>query len=96
MNARIGIGVICGGLLPDDYRLPLDSQIVCVNATHRGKSYARNEALRQLQGCEHIFLFDDDCYPVLDGWADYLIDQDVQYMVLPDLQRSELVRSKGE
>jgi len=33
-----------------------------------GIAVAKNKCLELLEGCEHIFLFDDDCYPVADGW----------------------------
>jgi hypothetical protein len=33
-----------------------------------GIAKAKNECLRQLDDCEHIFLFDDDTYPKKDDW----------------------------
>lgn len=37
----------------------------------RGVSAVKNECLRVLKDCDHIFLFDDDCYPIKDGWVDF-------------------------
>lgn len=33
-----------------------------------GIARAKNKCLELLADCEHIFLFDDDCYPIVDGW----------------------------
>lgn len=41
----------------------------------KGIAYRKNECLRALQHCDHIFLFDDDCWPIKDGWVDYHIIQ---------------------
>lgn len=43
------------------------------DATHRfdanvGIARAKNRCLELLQDCEHIFLFDDDAYPIADDW----------------------------
>jgi GT2 family glycosyltransferase len=36
-------------------------------------AHAKNECLRHLRDCDYIFLFDDDCFPIKDGWVDYFI-----------------------
>ncbi|WP_320065619.1 glycosyltransferase family 2 protein [Micromonospora sp. RTGN7] len=38
--------------------------------TNAGIARAKNKCLELLieQGCEQLFLFDDDCWPVVDGW----------------------------
>lgn len=33
-----------------------------------GPAVAKNKCLDLLKECEHIFLFDDDCYPIRDKW----------------------------
>lgn len=33
-----------------------------------GIARAKNKCLELLDDCEHIFLFDDDCYPIADDW----------------------------
>lgn len=40
----------------------------------KGIAYRKNECLRNLYDCEHIFLFDDDCHPIKDGWAEFYIE----------------------
>lgn len=49
------------------------SVIPCPDATHRfevnkGAATAKNKCFELLQDCEHIFLFDDDTYPIVKGW----------------------------
>lgn len=40
----------------------------------KGVAKAKNECLKQLQHCDHIFLFDDDTFPIQHGWADFFIN----------------------
>lgn len=44
------------------------------DSDRRGVAYRKNECLRALKDCYHIFLFDDDCYPINDGWVEFFID----------------------
>ena len=49
------------------------SDIPCEKATYRfdenvGIAAAKNKCLELLSDCDHIFLFDDDCYPKLTFW----------------------------
>jgi len=37
----------------------------------RGVAFRKNECLRSLKNCDYIFLFDDDCYPIKDGWVEF-------------------------
>ena len=44
-------------------------------APHRiGISGTKNVCLWELQDCDHVFLFDDDCWPVSPDWADQWVD----------------------
>lgn len=36
--------------------------------TNAGIAKAKNKCLELLDDCEHIFLFDDDCYPIVTEW----------------------------
>lgn len=40
----------------------------------RGIAYRKNECLRALKYCDYIFLFDDDCFPIKEGWAEFFIE----------------------
>jgi hypothetical protein len=44
------------------------------DADLRGVAKRKNECLANLQDCDYIFLFDDDCYPMKKGWDKLLID----------------------
>lgn len=39
----------------------------------KGVAFRKNECLRALKDCDYVFLFDDDCYPIKDGWMDIFI-----------------------
>ena len=39
-----------------------------------GVAKAKNECLRKLQDCDYVFLFDDDCFPIVENWAQFFID----------------------
>jgi hypothetical protein len=44
-----------------DFALIDDDQYLGIAAT-------KNKLLSKLDQCDHIFLFDDDCYPITDDW----------------------------
>lgn len=46
------------------------SLVVIESPERLGIAKAKNRCLQALEGCEILFLFDDDCYPVKDGWAE--------------------------
>lgn len=45
------------------------------NATRLGVARSKNRCLAHLAGCEHVFLFDDDAFPIASGWAEFYIGQ---------------------
>jgi glycosyltransferase involved in cell wall biosynthesis len=54
------------------------SKIPVPHATFRfdvnqGSPIAKNKCLELLEGCDHIFLFDDDTYPIKSGWEQLYI-----------------------
>jgi hypothetical protein len=40
----------------------------------RGIAYRKNNNLMALRKCDYIFLFDDDCFPIKEGWAELFIN----------------------
>lgn len=40
----------------------------------KGVRKAKNQLLHELRDCDHIFLFDDDCYPIKPGWVDFCVN----------------------
>lgn len=95
--SKFGVGVITVGKRPiKDYLLPDDCEFVVVTDTdRRGPAWARNQCLQQLDHCEHIFLFDDDCWPVMRGWAEYWSEScegsDLGYSAMPESFKSDLM-----
>ena len=47
----------------------------------QGVAARKNECLRALQDCDHIFLFDDDCYPIKKGWEEFFIKSEQQHLL---------------
>lgn len=41
----------------------------------QGVAKRKNECLRELKDCDYIFLFDDDCYPIKEGWERAIIEK---------------------
>lgn len=52
----------------EDYVMRADDRIVYRFNSNVGIARAKNKCFELLDDCEHIFLFDDDCYPVVSGW----------------------------
>jgi GT2 family glycosyltransferase len=50
----------------------------------RGVAFRKNECLRSLKNCDNIFLFDDDCYPIKDGWIDFCINEGSEHLLFMD------------
>ncbi len=59
---------------PKDYKLHVAKDIPNV-------SQAKNECLKALQDCYHIFLFDDDCFPIADNWTDPFIMSNLNHLL---------------
>ena len=61
------------------------SPVPFVGASYRfnvnqGAPTAKNKCLELLEGCEHIFLFDDDCHPVVKGWELPYIEAEAEHL----------------
>ena len=40
----------------------------------KGIAYGKNKCIDTLKDFDYIFLFDDDCYPIKDGWIEFMIE----------------------
>jgi hypothetical protein len=60
----------------------------------KGIAAAKNECLRRLKDCDHIFLFDDDCFPIANGWESLFIEASnkTQYHHFNYLCRTQSIR----
>ena len=47
---------------------------------NQGAPIAKNKCLELLDDCEHIFLFDDDTYPIKEGWEQEYIDAGIPHL----------------
>lgn len=83
MNYSIGIGVTTTPNRSDYFKECLknihqysDSAKLYVHNDRDGKgvAYSKNMCLYNLQDCDFIFLFDDDCYPIKHNWIEYMIE----------------------
>jgi hypothetical protein len=100
-TGKIGIGVITMGVREINknlYERSDPNALIRIETDHErvGPARTRNKCMKYLmdQGCEHIFMFDDDCYPMMKGWEDYFINAakrgGVHFMGLPHAFESKL------
>jgi glycosyltransferase involved in cell wall biosynthesis len=40
----------------------------------KGVAGNKNQCLNALRDCDYLFLFDDDCFPIQQGWCEFLIN----------------------
>jgi len=104
---KIGVGIITMGVRkihPNIKEKSRQDNLVHVEVdTQRvGPAITRNRCLKYLmdQGCDHLFMFDDDCYPMMLGWEEYFIntakEHNVHFLGLPNPFGSFLLSLKGE
>lgn len=103
---KIGIGITTMGKRVIRNSRYMDSGLdvnrdvyhIYVDEKREGPAAAKNETMKALydEGCTHMFLFDDDCYPVMDGWVNYVItnaqQHRLEYVGLPESFKSTPVR----
>ena len=56
---------------PEDVKVHIE---IDKKEDRKGIAFRKNNCLRALKDCDYIFLFDDDCFPIADGWIDYFIN----------------------
>ncbi|EIC82164.1 galactosyltransferase-related protein [Serratia sp. M24T3] len=88
---KIGVGVITMGMRtinPKMFANTACEVFIYTDKDKKGPGAARNEVLKHFSGYDHVFIFDDDCYPTAKGWEKYFIDcainHDIHYMALPE------------
>lgn len=100
---KIGVGVITMGLReinPKLFEKTAHEIFVYTDTERLGPGHARNQVLAHFDGFDHVFIFDDDCYPTRCGWEDYFIQEaqryGIHYMALPDIFGGELAGHNEE
>ena len=58
----------------------------------KGIAYGSNMCLHNLKDCEHIFLFNDDCFPIADGWAEYFINSKLNHSLYMNGEYSPILQ----
>jgi hypothetical protein len=61
---------------PTSYHLHIHEDV-----SYKGVAYSKNQNLKTLADCDYIFLFDDDCYPIKEGWAEYFINSNEHHLL---------------
>jgi hypothetical protein len=90
MQQKVGVGVVTTNYRPQIFQESIiktinnsiseqyDVKFSIVNASVGDSmlsvAQAKNKNLYELQGCDYIFLFDDDCYPYNLGYINYFIN----------------------
>lgn len=75
---------------PNNYHLHIHT-----DEHYRGVAYSKNQNLKALKDNDFIFLFDDDCYPIKNGWAEYCISSNENHLLY--LQPTHgILAKKGE
>ena len=100
---KVGVGVITMGLRDLNPKMKENtSHEVFVYTDHdrKGPGHARNQVLKHFDGYDHVFIFDDDCYPTMKGWEEHFIaagqEQNIHYMALPEGFKGRYVGSHCE
>lgn len=64
-----------------------------------GIAKRKNECIKELQDCEHIVLFDDDCFPIKDGWVDLIVEshtKEPHLLYLKETSSIKKIKSKSK
>ena len=61
-----------------------------------GIAKAKNKCLELLDDCDYLFLFDDDCFPVKEGWAEAYINTGLHHASFNFVWRGDGMRVVGD
>ena len=61
---------------PTNYHLHIHEDV-----NYKGVAFSKNQNLKTLADCDYIFLFDDDCYPIKEGWDEYFINTNEHHLL---------------
>lgn len=59
---------------------------------YKGVAYSKNQNLKTLKDCDYIFLFDDDCFPIIRGWENYFINSKEHHLLYLQPQHNIIAR----
>ena len=62
----------------DEFTLKVNAEVIFRQSNERlGIAKAKNACLASLSDCDHIFLFDDDAWPKISGWAEKWVNASI-------------------
>lgn len=100
---KIGVGVITMGVReinPKLFGRSCGDIFVYTDIDKQGPGKARNKVLSHFKDYDHIFIFDDDCWPTVQGWEAYFIKQYTEHNIhwsgMPIFTNMEIVASENE
>ena len=66
-------------LVDDASKIPINNDKIKIirNNTPQGIAKSKNKCISYLDECDHIFLFDDDCWPIKKGWEKLYINTSI-------------------
>ena len=97
--SNIGVGVVTCGIRKLH---PIEGSVIFTDKDRRGAAYGKNELIHKFyeEGKDYIFLFDDDCYPVIEGWQEKVIEwakkNDVHYLAGLDFKNINIIGHSGD
>lgn len=62
---------------PFEYELEIQDD----SFDRKGVAYRTNKLINLLKDCDHIFIFNDDCFPIKDGWQDVYINTGFNHLL---------------
>ena len=99
---NIGIGVVTCGIRKLNDNILKYNPVIFEDKERKGAAYCRNMLIKQFydEGKDYIFLFDDDCYPCIQGWKERIIDwtskNNVHYLAGIDIKNANILSAKGD
>ena len=96
--SKIRVGIVTCGIR----KLKMKADDVYIDKERKGAAHGRNFLIRKFlkEGAEHIFIFDDDTYPVLDMWKEKIMGwaalNDVHYLAGLDYKNISLLGAFGD
>lgn len=66
------------------------------NSGRKGVAYRKNECLRALKDCDYVFLFDDDCFPIKDGWVEFFTGSKLNHLLFLNESHNKIKKQYKE
>lgn len=97
---NIGIAVLTCGIRNLDERILKYNPFIYLDRERKGAAFCRNKIMKKFydEGKDYIFIFDDDCYPVIEGWQEKIInwtkENNIHYLAGLDLKNVSILGGK--